>query len=115
MLERAHEPNETRTGGVVAFAAGLIVCVVAVMLISRAVMPWLRAAAPPGPSPPSRAGVLQLPPEPRLQVSPHDDLREMRAREDRILGSYGWVDRPAGRVRIPIERAMDLVVHEGLK
>ena len=55
-----------------------------------------------------------LPPEPRLQVSPILDLQQMRAAEDRILNSYGWVDRSAGTVRIPIDRAMDILAQRGL-
>lgn len=31
------------------------------------------------------------------------------------LATYGWVDRQKGIVRIPIERAMDLLVQRGLK
>jgi len=50
-----------------------------------------------------------LPPEPRLQVSPAQDLKELRAAEDAMLHSYGWVDQQAGVVRIPIERAMELL------
>jgi hypothetical protein len=34
--------------------------------------------------------------------------REVRRKQ---LGSYGWVDRKAGVVRIPIERAMELSAH----
>lgn len=36
-------------------------------------------------------------------------LQEQRA----VLESYGWVDRDRGVVRIPIERAIDLVVEGG--
>jgi hypothetical protein len=53
-------------------------------------------------------------PEPRLQVAPQVDLATLRAREDEELKTYGWVDRKAGVVRIPIERAMDLLVSKGL-
>jgi len=56
----------------------------------------------------------RLPPEPRLQVTPRQDLLEMRAEEDRILTTYGWVDKNAGVVRIPIEEAMKLMVQRGL-
>jgi hypothetical protein len=51
---------------------------------------------------------------PRLQVSPRLDLSEFRAREDQQLTNYGWVDRSAGIVRVPIERAMELVLQKGL-
>ena len=53
-------------------------------------------------------------PAPRLQTSERDDLTELRAREDGVLKSYGWVNREAGIVRIPIDRAMDLMVQRGL-
>ena len=33
----------------------------------------------------------------------------LAARKEQELGSYGWVDRDRGVVRIPIDRAMDLV------
>ena len=53
-------------------------------------------------------------PVPRLQVAPQLDLAALRAREDAELNSYGWIDRKSGVVRIPIERAMDLVTRRGL-
>ena len=54
------------------------------------------------------------PPEPRLQPKPVMDLKTFRASEDAILNSYGWVDPDKGVVRIPVERAMELVAKEGL-
>ena len=54
------------------------------------------------------------PPGPRLQNRPWMELQEVRQREDQILNTYGWVDKNAGIVRIPIERAMDTVVQRGL-
>ena len=56
----------------------------------------------------------QLPPEPRLQVSPQQALQQMRAAETALLHSYGWVDRQGGIVRIPIERAIELLAERGL-
>jgi hypothetical protein len=56
----------------------------------------------------------QLPPEPRLQTHPREDLRDLRAHEDEVLTSYGWVDKNTGVVRIPIEEAMKIVVERGL-
>jgi hypothetical protein len=54
------------------------------------------------------------PPEPRLQTNPRQDLRALRAREDNMLHSYGWIDRNAGVAHIPIEDAMKLTVQRGL-
>jgi hypothetical protein len=41
-------------------------------------------------------------------------LREFRVRENENLSTYGWVDQSAGTVRIPIDRAKDLVIERGL-
>ena len=56
----------------------------------------------------------KLPPEPRLQQYPADEIYDFRATEGRRLTGYGYVDREAGVVHIPIEDAMRLVVERGL-
>lgn len=53
-------------------------------------------------------------PQPRLEVSERTDLGGFRFEEENKLNSYGWVDQKAGIVRIPIERAMQLVAERGL-
>jgi hypothetical protein len=50
---------------------------------------------------------------PRLQVSSPADLETFRQRQESDLHSYGWVNRTSGVVRIPIERAMELLVEKG--
>ena len=64
------------------------------------------------PKPLPVAEKLKQPPEPRLQPSPPLDLREFRANEDAVLKSYGWVDPDKGIVRIPIDKAMELVAQK---
>jgi hypothetical protein len=56
----------------------------------------------------------RLPPEPRLQTNPRQDLQDLRAAEDDLLTRYRWVDRNAGVVRIPIDQAMRLTLQRGL-
>jgi hypothetical protein len=56
----------------------------------------------------------RLPPEPRLQTNPRQDLQDLRAAEDRILNGYRWVDRNAGVVGIPVTEAMKLTLQRGL-
>ena len=56
----------------------------------------------------------RLPPEPRLQTDPRDDLANLRRSEDSVLQSYGWIDRGAGIVHIPVEQAMKLTAARGL-
>ena len=54
------------------------------------------------------------PPGPRLQSSPTRDFQEMLRTENTRLQSYGWVDRSAGMVRMPIDQAMQVVLERGL-
>lgn len=51
---------------------------------------------------------FERPPEPRLELDPRFELERLRAREERLLGGWGWADEEEGRVRIPIERALEL-------
>lgn len=51
---------------------------------------------------------------PRLQVSPAADLQEFEARQHAVLNQYGWIDRSNGVVRLPLDRAVDLVLERGL-
>jgi hypothetical protein len=67
------------------------------------------------PVPSTLAGTRSdVPPEPRLQNSPFDDLKRLQAEEEKALSSYGWVDRKAGIARIPIERALEIASQGGL-
>jgi hypothetical protein len=56
----------------------------------------------------------QLPPIPRLQEHPQEDMRKLRERQQALLNGYSWVNRDAGVARIPIEEAMRIVVQRGL-
>jgi len=53
-------------------------------------------------------------PNPKLEEDERGQLNGIRLAEEQTLNSYGWVDEKAGTVRIPIERAMDLIVQRGL-
>ncbi len=56
----------------------------------------------------------RLPPVPRLQQYPPQELRTFTAEERNHLESYGWENKASGTVRIPIEEAMKLTVERGL-
>jgi len=49
-------------------------------------------------------------PEPRLQRFPREDIMNLRLAEESALQGYGWVDKDAGTVHIPIHEAMRLVL-----
>jgi hypothetical protein len=53
-------------------------------------------------------------PEPQLETNERTELNAIRQREEDTLSTYGYVDENAGTVRIPIDRAMDLLAQRGL-
>lgn len=53
-------------------------------------------------------------PKPRLERNERIEINEFLLQEEQTLDSYGWVDQKAGVVRIPIERAMQLIAQQGL-
>jgi hypothetical protein len=54
-------------------------------------------------------------PTPRVQTDDgNQDIADMHAREDLLLDNYTWADQSKGTVRIPIERAMELIAQRGL-
>jgi hypothetical protein len=55
-----------------------------------------------------------IPPKPRIEVAPFEELQQLRAKEDHILNSYAWVGQQGGAVRVPIDKAIDLLAAKGL-
>jgi hypothetical protein len=109
-----HAPYEERIRPVVLFTIWLAVGTVAVLglmkLTHDAFARQVRRESTPLPP---LAAIPEEPPLPRLQALPSLDLRKFREREDERLSTYGWIDRRAGVVHVPIERAMELVSKEG--
>jgi hypothetical protein len=53
-------------------------------------------------------------PEPRLEGNERIEINAFRLNEERLLHSYSYVDQQRGVLRIPIERAMQLIAERGL-
>jgi hypothetical protein len=61
------------------------------------------------------AELTQTFPTPRVQMDDgNQDLADLHQREDLLLDHYSWVNQQQGKVRIPIERAMELIAQRGL-
>jgi hypothetical protein len=56
-----------------------------------------------------KAGEDRLPVGPLVITDEPGALRQLRTKERDVLHHYGWVDKNAGVVRIPIERAIELL------
>lgn len=57
---------------------------------------------------------IQKFPQPRLEKNERTGIDDFLLKEEQTLDSYGWVDQKAGVVRLPIERAMQLIAQRGL-
>ena len=61
------------------------------------------------------AEMTQSFPTPRVQTDDgNQDVADLHAREDLLLSNYTWADQTQGKVRIPIERAMELIAQRGI-
>ena len=112
-----HETSDVNIRGVLAFAAGLAFAVAFVSFLVYGLFGYFsaretRAASPQYPL--AAAEDTRVPPEPRLQTNPRQDLEQFRSNEDQILTTYGWVDKNGGVVRIPIDEAMKRILERGL-
>jgi hypothetical protein len=108
-----HETSDVEIRPVFVFGLALIIATVLIHFLTWRLLSHfhVRESAAVTPLYPLALGQEQrLPPEPRLQVNPREDLGELRNRENAVLTTYGWVDRNNGVVRIPIQKAMELTV-----
>jgi hypothetical protein len=120
-LARRHEMENPPVRGIlltVAWIVGVTVACGIVIWIAMAVLartrPLDESVLLRGVIVASNTAALERFPSPHLQLSPPTDLAAFRAQEERALTNYGWLDRSNGVVRIPIERAMELLVQRGL-
>jgi len=110
--------DELHVSGIVWVTVSIAAVTALFFAISWGLMVWLagerEAAAAPAIPVVAEHGERRLPGGPRLQSSPEAELRELRRELHEEVHGYGWVDEAAGVVRIPVDRAVDLVLEEGL-
>ena len=53
-------------------------------------------------------------PGPVLLTDESGNLKQFRKAEDEDMHSYGWIDKNAGIVRIPIDKAKELLLERGI-
>ena len=117
MAEVHHETSDVNIRAIFGFGAGLIAVALLINLMTYVLFRYFEAreGRPVTAQYPLAVGQEgRVPPEPRLQTDPRQDLADLRAREHETLTTYGWVDRNAGIVRIPIDEAMKLTLERGL-
>ncbi|MGH7123838.1 MAG: hypothetical protein ACREFI_05660 [Stellaceae bacterium] len=112
-----HETRDINLRGVLAFAVGLALTALFIHFAVWVLFVYFNGRESVKVTPQYPLAVSQenrLPPEPRLQTNPRQDLRDLRAAEEKTLNGYSWVDRNNGVVHIPIDQAMKLTLQRGL-
>jgi hypothetical protein len=98
-----YEARDARPKVLLTYAVLLTISLIVVHVLLLGVYSYFRQQRTPEPVSKSRS-VIDI----------YEQLKGLRRAEDQTLSSYGWVDRKAGIVQIPIERAMDLVAKRGV-
>jgi hypothetical protein len=112
-----YETTDADAGPVVRFAIFLLVLTLAIAGLVVGFYKYLDAretAEKAQRYPMSEMVERPLPPRPRLQTYPFTDITTMRADERTMLNEYAWVNKSTGVVRIPIERAIEVLAERGL-
>jgi hypothetical protein len=114
-IEIGHDTRDASVRAIVItlgfLAVGAAIVFVLVYGIFRYLADHPLTAAPLNPM--AETARQQFPPEPRLEEHPAIDLKDLHTFEDQILTTYGWTDKNAGIVRVPIDRAMELSLQRG--
>jgi hypothetical protein len=112
-----HETTDVNFRAILGFGGGMIIVAAGIHVLIWLLFGYFtsrEASRVPLEYPLAVSQAERVPPEPRLQTAPREDLRDLRAGEDAVLESYAWVDKNAGIVRIPIEEAIRLTLQRGL-
>jgi hypothetical protein len=113
--DRGHESSDVPVKplllSLAAFAAGCLIAMWVMRAMFRSFDASARSRDVPGHV---LAEEHQIPPPPKLEANPTAENEESAVAERKLLDTYGWIDRDAGIVRVPVERALELVLQEGL-
>jgi hypothetical protein len=111
---RGYEKRDISVGAVALFAVSLTVALIVVHYLALGTFHHLARQSSAYPTPSPLATTRETFTGPRLLVNQKLDMETFRASEDTLLNNYGWVDRNRGVVRIPIDRAIDLLAQQGM-
>lgn len=112
--EEGYERRDANVRTLLQFGFWLAVLIVVVLFAMRWTFNFLSEKEPTGPPPTPFEKARALPPKPRLQVEPHQDLKTYCDGQLALLNGYGWTDQQSGVTHIPIDQAMDKLLQQGL-
>ena len=116
-VEVVHEESDVNVSAIIRFGIGLLVIGAVIHLF----LWWLQGTysrqserAQTQVYPLAAGQQDRLPPSPRFQDNPQQELQDLHTKQKALLEGYGWVSKDAGVARIPIEDAMKIVVERGV-
>lgn len=112
--EEGYERRDASVRTLFQFGFWLAVLIVVVLFAMRWTFNFLSEKEPTGAPPTPFETARPLPPQPRLQVEPHQDLKAYCDGQLARLNSYGWTDQQGGVTRIPIDQAINNLLQQGL-
>ena len=121
----SHEQSDVNVGSLAKFIVVLFVSTVVILIGMKLMINFFQARELAEELPPASRvnppGIRRLPPMPRLQGAPGnellplDDMKKFKAEQEAAINSYAWVDKQTGVVRIPIEEAKKLALARGFQ
>ena len=112
-----YERTDVNTWAIGKFGIALVLISVGAMAMLLMLFHYLIALEGP-PAPKAYSSLeeahVKKPAGVQLEETPVLDLARERAAEDKVLNSYGWVDKEKGIARVPIDVAIDMVAKQGL-
>lgn len=133
-----YERSDVRIGGILVFLVAMFVFVVVTAVLCYGVGAMINAHMNKEDGPPNHwaktenirelgnmpsaaamqdkvAQLMETFPTPRLLTDDgHASVADLHARENLLLDHYSWIDQSKGTVRIPIDRAMEIIAQQGL-
>jgi len=110
------EKRDVNIKGLFIFGFWMAVVLAVTMVGMNFAFKAFKTANPMGPtrSPMVQEGARTIPAPPLLQVHPHRELQDYCDAQQKDVSTYAWIDQASGVVRIPVDRAEDLILAKGL-
>lgn len=112
--EPRYEKRDVNLGALAKWGLLLALTVVVSMFAMKWLFSFYGSIQPLGENASPIENVRELPAGPRLQANPRADNVSYCDQQSQMLQTYGWVNQAAGQVRIPVDRAMGLILERGL-
>ncbi|MGH9699410.1 MAG: hypothetical protein ACRD5R_18225 [Candidatus Acidiferrales bacterium] len=112
--EPRYEKRDVNLGALSKWGLALAITIIVVMFAMKWLFVFYGNIQPLGEDASPIENARVLPSGPRLQANPRADNVSYCGEQTEMLQTYGWVNQAAGQVRVPVDRAMALILERGL-